>query len=188
MNKIILSTDRLNLRTWELDDLPLMAAINADPLVMEYFPSKQDLSRTKKMIDYINSHHEKYGYGLYAVEIKDTHEFIGFVGLDHPAFNIPGLKPQSEVIEIGWRLSSKQWNHGYATEAASAVLRYAFTILNIDEIFSFTTITNVRSRRVMEKIGLHHSSTDDFDHPKLDINSPLLRHVLYRLTKTEYKK
>lgn len=166
-----------------------MTAINADALVMEHFPSTLDLIRIQKMIDYIIQHHEKFGYGLYAVEIKATHEFIGFVGLDHPSFEIPNVKPKkSGVVEILWRLSSKHWNNGYATEAAKAVLNYAFTELKLDEIFSFAVTANTRSRRVMEKIGLHHSEYDDFDHPKLDEVSPLRRHVLYRLTREEYNK
>lgn len=188
MSHIILSTDRLNLRTWQPADVAQMSAISADPLVMEYFPSIQNAERTQQMIEYIAKHFEQYGYGLYAVELKNT-GFIGFVGLDHPAFEIPGLDvPRSEVIEIGWRLSSKHWNKGYATEAAKAVLHYAFTTLNIDQICSFTTVENHRSRRVMEKIGLHHSKTDDFDHPNIDMNHPLKRHVLYRLKQSEYKK
>jgi len=187
MSNIILSTERLNLRTWQATDIPLMAAINADPLVMEHFPSTQDLMRTQKMIDYIIQHYEKHGYGVYAVETKDTHQFIGFVGLDHPLFEIPNLKPKkSEVVEILWRLSSEHWNKGYATEAATAVLRYAFTELKLDEVFSFSVVANSRSRHVMEKIGLHHSEDDDFDYPKLDESSPLRRHVLYRLTQEEY--
>ncbi len=90
------------------------------------------------------------------------------------------------IVEIGWRLSSHHWGKGYATEAAKAVLRYAFTELNLIEIISFTVKANTKSRRVMEKIGLHHSVADDFDHPKLDENSPLRRHALYRLTRDNY--
>ncbi|NYO85721.1 GNAT family N-acetyltransferase, partial [Escherichia coli] len=83
-------------------------------------------------------------------------------------------------------LSSKLWNLGYATEVAQAVLHYAFTSLNIPEVVSFTTVNNLASRRVMEKIGLHHNTKDDFDHPKLEPNSPLRRHVLYRLSRADY--
>ncbi len=89
-------------------------------------------------------------------------------------------------MEIAWRLAAKFWSKGYATEAAKAVLNYALTELNIPEIFSFTAVANTKSQRVMEKIGLHHSDDDDFDHPKLDKNSPLSRHVIYRLTDEEY--
>lgn len=196
IQKIILITDHLILRTWKASDIPLMAAISSDPLVMEYFPAKQDIAATQALVDHINQHYEKFGYALYAVEIKDTHDpnlkhvgtrFIGFVGLNHPPFEIPNFQPKGlPIVEIGWRLSSKHWGKGYATEAASAVLHYAFTELNLNEIISFTVAANIKSRRVMEKIGLHHSEEDDFDHPKLEENSPLKRHVLYRLTRDDY--
>lgn len=139
------------------------------------------------MVNHINQHYEKFGYAPYAVEIKDTHEFIGFFGLNHPPFEILNFQPKGfPIVEIGWRLSSKHWGKGYATEAAKAVLHYAFTELNLSEIISFTVVANTKSRRVMEKIGLHHSEKDDFDHPKLGEDNPLRRHVLYRLTRTEY--
>lgn len=187
MEKIILTTKRLILRTWKPSDIPLMAAISSDPLVMKYFPAIQDMTATKALIDHINQHYEKFGYATYAVEIKETHEFIGFVGLNHPSFEIPNFQPSGlPIVEIAWRLSSQYWGKGYATEAAKAVLHYAFTELNLSEIISFAVQTNVKSRRIMEKIGLHHSEEDDFDHPKLGNDSSLKRHALYRLTRNEY--
>jgi RimJ/RimL family protein N-acetyltransferase len=186
--KVILTTDRLILRTWKPSDIPLMAAISSDPLVMEHFPATQDIAATQALIDHINQHYEKFGYTAYALETKDTHEFIGFVGLSHPPFEIPNFQPKGlPIVEIGWRLSSNHWGHGYATEAAKAVLHYAFTELNLSEIISFTVVANIKSRRVMQKIGLHHSETDDFNHPKLEENSPLKRHVLYRITRDNYR-
>lgn len=188
-SKIILTTDRLILRTWKTSDLPLMTAISSDLLVMEHFPAIQDITATQALIDRITQHYEKFGYALYAVETKDTHKFIGFVGLNQPSFEIPNFVPKGlPIVEIGWRLSAKHWGTGYATEAAKAVLRYAFTELNLSEIISFTVTANAKSRRVMEKIGLHYSEADVFDHPKLENNSPLKKHVLYRLTKNEYLK
>ena len=188
MAKIILSTKRLILRTWEPSDVPWMTAISSNPRVMEHFPVLQDNAATQALIDHINQHYETFGYALYAVEIKDTHEFIGFVGLNHPSFEIPNFQPKGlPIVEIGWRLSSKHWGQGYATEAAKAVLHYAFTELDLPEIISFTVPANTKSRHVMEKIGLHHSEADDFDHPKLEENSPLKRHVLYRLTRDDYQ-
>lgn len=187
--KVILTTNRLILRTWKPSDIPLMAAISSDPLVMEYYPAIQDITATQALIDHINQHYEKFGYSAYAVEIKDTHEFIGFVGLNHPSFEIPNFQPISlPIVEIGWRLSSKHWGQGYATEAAEAVLHYAFTKLNLGEIISFTVVANTKSRRVMEKIGLHHSEADDFNHPKINENSPLKQHVLYRITRANYQR
>ena len=187
--KIILTTDRLILRTWKASDIPLMTAISSDPMVMEHFPAIQDSAATQGLINHINQHYEQFGYALYAVEIKDTHEFIGFVGLNQPPFEIPNFQPKGlPIVEIGWRLSSKHWGQGYATEAAKAVLHYFFTELDLNELISFTVAANANSRRVMEKIGLHHSEANDFDHPKLEEDSPLKRHVLYRLTRDNYQE
>ena len=165
----ILETDRLILRTWNDDDLQPMLTINQDPKVMEYFPGLQDLQMTKNFIDKVNTHFEKHGYSLYATVRKDTDEFICFIGL-----------------QIGWRLSSNHWGKGFATEGAKAVLDYAFRELKMPEIVSFTAAGNAKSIKVMQKIGLQHNESDDFDHPKLDDTSPLKRHVLYRLNRNDY--
>ena len=178
----ILETDRLLLRTWDDHDLQPMLAINQDPKVMEYFPELQNLEATKKLIIRINNHFEKYGYTVYATERKDSSECIGFIGLFTPEFE----SHFTPTTEIGWRLSSKHWGQGFATEGAQAVLDYAFKELKIPEIVSFTAAGNAKSIRVMEKIGLQHNENDDFDHPKLDDDSPLKRHVLYRLRREKY--
>lgn len=185
-SNVILTTERLILRTWTPKDVYPMSLISTDPQVMEYFPYIQDLKATERLVEHINQHQLTYGYALYAVEIKNTKEFIGFVGLNHPSFDIPHFTPKGmPIVEIGWRLSSTHWNKGYATEAAKAVLGYSFTELNLNEIISFTASGNSKSRKVMEKIGLQHDETDDFDHPKLAEDSPLRKHVLYRLTKDQ---
>jgi len=178
----ILETDRLILRTWVDEDLEQMLAINQDPKVMEYFPSLQDLEMTKNFIDKVNAHFENHGYSLYATVRKDTGEFIGFIGLFTPEFE----SHFTPAIEIGWRLSSNHWGQSFATEGAKAVLDYAFRELKIPEIVSFSATGNAKSIRVMQKIGLKHNEADDFYHPKLDDTSLLKRHVLYRLTRTQY--
>ncbi|MEE9452670.1 MAG: GNAT family N-acetyltransferase [Gammaproteobacteria bacterium] len=178
----ILETERLILRTWRASDLEPMCKINQDPKVMAYFPGLQDRATTKQFIDKVTAHYQKNNYALYATQLKSTHEFIGFIGLDRVNFSAHF----TPAIEIGWRLSSKHWNKGYATEGAKAVLHYAFTTLDIPEIISFTVTGNTPSRRVMEKIGLSHNVSDDFAHPKLGDDSPLQQHVLYRLTKAVY--
>ncbi|PCI75540.1 GNAT family N-acetyltransferase [Candidatus Aerophobetes bacterium] len=179
----ILETERLILRTWIDTDLQPMCAINQDPKVMQYFPSLQDLDATKHLITKINAHFDTYGYSLYAAVRKDTDEFIGFIGL----LNVNFKAHFTPATEIGWRLASNQWGQGFATEGAKAVLDYAFKTLEIPEIVSFTATDNAPSKRVMEKIGLSRQKSDDFDHPKLNDNSPLKRHVLYRLTKEQYQ-
>lgn len=174
---IIIETPRLILRTWEDADFEPMCRINQDPEVMRYFPDLQDRVETKQFIHKVNAHFDQYGYGLYATQLKETGEFIGFIGL----LNVIFIAHFTPAVEIGWRLALAHWGRGYATEGAKAVLDYAFNTLAIPEIVSFTTVENQRSRRVMEKIGLKHDPADDFDHPNLTTDSPLLRHVLYRL-------
>lgn len=178
----ILETPRLILRTWQEADLEPMALIDQDKKVCQFLPGIGSKSATKAGIERIIAHYKEKGFSLYAVELKSTGELIGFLGLMTPSFEAHFIP----AVEIGWRLSSTHWNQGYATEGAKAVLDYAFTSLNLPEVVSFTAVNNQASRRVMEKIGLHHNTKDDFDHPKLEPNSPLRRHVLYRLSRADY--
>lgn len=178
----ILETDRLILRTWKPADVDLMAAIDQDPKVCQYLPAIGNQAATEAGIQRMIKHYEEHGFGLYAVELKENGEFIGFLGLSVPSFEAHF----TPAVEIGWRLASKHWGKGYATEAAKAVLCYGFLTLNLNEIVSFTVANNTASRRVMEKIGLQYDPKDDFDHPRLAADSPLRRHVLYRLSKEKY--
>lgn len=178
----IIETNRLILRTWTEEDIDPMTAIDQDPRVCEFLPGIGNREATKADIQRNIQHYAQHGFCLYAVEIKSTHEFIGWIGLNIATFEAHF----TPATEIGWRLDSRHWNKGYATEGAKAVLQYAFTKLNLNEIVSFTTVNNKASRRVMEKIGLHRNVQDDFDHPKLDKSHSLCKHVLYRLSKTKF--
>ena len=185
--KTILTTERLILRTWQESDVMLMTQISSDPEVMAHFPATQDYAATQGLVQRVQAHYLKWGYGLYAVEIRATGEFIGFVGLSQPSFEIPGFEPNGlPIVEIGWRLAKQHWGKGYAPEAANAVLEYGFTVLALPEIISFTVVANSPSRRVMEKIGLHHDAVDDFKHPNIAEDNSLCHHVLYRLTRDAY--
>lgn len=175
-----LETDRLILRDMQESDLDAMAVISADPKVMHYFPATQTREETAALIQCIIAHQKQHGYSLYACELKSTGEMIGFVGLlyrTRDELAIPGMPG----TEIGWRLAAKHWNQGYATEAAKAVLRYAFEILDLNEVVSFTAEINQPSIRVMQKIGLTHNPGDDFMHPQIASDHVLAKHVLYRL-------
>lgn len=184
----IIETPRLILRTFEDSDIESMLAINQDEQVMRYFPSTVDEEGTRALVAHIQKHYETYGYCLYATELKSDNTFIGFVGLNVPFFEIPNFKPQGQpTVEIGWRLSSSHWGKGYAPEAATHVLKLAFEEIGLDEVISFTAKINQPSIRVMEKIGLTNNPQDNFIHPKLDKASPLLEHVLYRLTKSQFQ-
>jgi len=133
------------------------------------------------MIERIGAHFLQYGYGLWAAELRETSAFVGFIGLNVPAFDAPFTPHTNPWVEIGWRLAFDYWGRGLAPEGARAVLHHAFKTLNFEEIVAFTVPANQRSRRVMEKLGMTHNPADDFDHPRLDEGHPLRRQVLYRI-------
>jgi RimJ/RimL family protein N-acetyltransferase len=173
----ILGTERLILRNWRAADRPPFAQMNADPLVMEFMPATLSNSESDLLVDKIEQHFQTHGFGLFAAELRASHSFIGYIGLAVPSFQAR-FTPR---VEVGWRLSAIHWGQGLATEGAHEVMRYAFGVLKLDDLISFTAQANVRSRRVMEKVGMTHDPADDFDHPKLPEGHPLRRHVLYRL-------
>jgi RimJ/RimL family protein N-acetyltransferase len=175
-------TDRLILRRWQDSDREPFAAMNADPQVMEYFPAMLTRAESDTMVDRIEEHFEQYGYGLWALEVARTSEFIGFTGLSTPRFDAPFMP----ATEIGWRLAQPAWGHGYASEAARHAVRYGFEQAGLAEILSWTATQNVRSRAVMERLGMTRDPADDFDHPRIPEGSPLRRHVLYRLTRQRW--
>ena len=175
----LIQTHRLILRKWKEEDLVPFAKLNACNHVCQFLPKTLSKKESDELATRIRSHFNKHGFGLFAVERKDNKQFVGFTGLSIPGFEAHFMP----AVEIGWRLSYKNWGKGLATEAALAVRDYAFNKLNLDEIVSFTTDKNIASRRVMEKIGMNHSIEDDFDHPSLPVGHRLNRHVLYRLKK-----
>jgi ribosomal-protein-alanine N-acetyltransferase len=174
---MVVTTERLILRRWRDADREPFARLNADPRVMEFMPSVLSRSESDALIDRIESDFDLHGFGVCAVELREDASFLGFVGL-----NVPGFEAAfTPCVEIAWRLAADYWGHGFATEGARAIVRYAFDTLRLNALVSFTVPANVRSRRVMEKIGMTHDPAEDFDHPKLMPGHPLRRHVLYRL-------
>ena len=169
-----LQTDRLLLRRWRDSDRLPFQAMNANPRVMEFFPSLLSLEESDALIDRAQSHFDRHGYGPFAVELLEDHSFIGFIGLSIPNFDGPFMP----AVEVGWRLAFDSWGRGLATEGARAVVRYGFEELGLDSLVSFTVPANIRSRRVMETIGMTHDPRDDFDHPRMPEGHPLRRHVL----------
>jgi RimJ/RimL family protein N-acetyltransferase len=172
----MLETERLLLRPWRDEDREPFARMNADPRVMEFFPATLTAQETDAMLERVHSHLERHGFGWWAAELKEAGAFIGFIGLAVPYFE----SHFTPCVETGWRLAAEYWGRGLATEGALAALRYGFEELGLAEIVSFTTVGNVRSRRVMEKLGMTHDPSDDFDHPRIAEGHPLRRHVLYR--------
>jgi RimJ/RimL family protein N-acetyltransferase len=171
-----LRTDRLLLRRWRPDDRPAFARLNSDARVVEYLVGALSRQESDALADRIEAHFEQHGFGLWAVEVPGITPFAGFIGLAIPRFEAHF----TPCVEIGWRLDAAHWNRGYATEGARAALQFGFESLQLKEIVSFTAEANVRSRRVMEKLGMTRAPGDDFDHPRLPAGHPLRRHVLYR--------
>jgi RimJ/RimL family protein N-acetyltransferase len=169
-----LQTDRLLLRRWIQADRGPFAALNADIRVMEHLPSVLTRAESDAMVERIDAHFERHGFGLWAVSVREGSPFIGFVGLAIPAFQAHF----TPCVEVGWRLAAEYWRRGYATEAARAAVAFGFGTLALNEIVSFTVPENERSRRVMERLEMTHDPADDFDHPRL---ADRRRHVLYRL-------
>jgi ribosomal-protein-alanine N-acetyltransferase len=171
-----LTTGRLVLRPWRNADLAPFRALNADPAVMQYFPSVLDAAQSDAVADRIRQGLADREFGFWAVEAPGVAGFIGFVGLSVPGFSAHF----TPCIEIGWRLAAEHWRKGYASEAAAAALRHAFGTLQLGEVVSFAVAANRPSIAVMQRIGMSHDPADGFDHPNLPIGSPLRRHVLYR--------
>ena len=172
----MLRSKRLVLRRFDDADLPRFAALNADPVVMEHFPRTRDAAETLRFMERANEEIDRRGYGLWAVERSDTDAFVGFTGLHHH----DGDTHPFPCVEVGWRLHRDAWGHGFATEAAEAAIAHGLDI-GVRDIVSFTVPANTKSRAVMARLGLTHDPSDDFDHPNLPSDSPLRRHVLYRL-------
>ena len=164
-----IQTERLVLRRWRASDREPFAALNADPVVMEHFPAMLSREESDAFAERIEAHFERHGYGLWAVEVDGA--FVGYTGLSWAE----GL-PFSPFLEVGWRLSTVAWGHGYATEAARAALEVGLE--QVDSVVSFTATRNERSWRVMERLGMRRES--EFDHPRVPDSSPLKRHYLYR--------
>lgn len=180
---IEIETARLRLRQWRESDRAPFAAMNADAEVMEFFPSVQSREASDASIDAWQSQLAQRGWSNWAVEVLSSGVFIGSVGLSIPR----RVLPFSPCVEVGWRLARPHWGHGYATEGARAALRVAFERLALDEIVSFTSVVNSRSRAVMERIGMRNAR-QDFEHPGVPENHPLRPHCLYRITRAQWNE
>ncbi len=171
-----LETDRLILRQWKDSDLPLFYELNSSQKTMEYFPNTLTKDQSDQLALRIQKELREKPYGLWAVELKEGASFIGFIGLHYQDFKAHF----TPCIEIGWRLHFPFWGKGYATEGAKHVLNYAHNVLKIKEVVSFTSKSNFRSIRVMEKLGMTYDKNDDFLHPNVPKGHPISLHVLYR--------
>ena len=175
----MLRTERLLLRRWTERDRAAFHALNCDPAVMATIGPVMSRAESDAFLNRIEARFDEHGFGLWCVELVDggEREPIGFTGLAVPWFR--------DGVEVGWRIRSGFWGHGYAPEAARACLAYGFDVVGLDEIISFTARINDKSQRVMEKLGMVRDESADFDHPSVPETSPLRPHVLYRLTRPE---
>lgn len=181
---IVLRTERLILRDWRDADVAPFAALNADPEVGQFILGPLERTKSDALADRIRIAIAERGWGLWAVEIVGGEPFIGFTGITPINFEA-AFAP---ATEIGWRLARSAWGHGYATEAANAVLAHAFETLGFDALVSITATINRRSRRVMERIGMRYDPAGDFDHPAIAPDHPISRHVLYRLDAADWRR
>lgn len=180
--RLCLQTGRVLLRPWRASDRAPFAAINADPRVMEHFPSRLSQPDSDALADRIEAHFGEHGFGPWALEIPGVTEFAGFVGLLKVSFTAHF----TPAVEIGWRLHADLWGRGYAGEAAARALRHGFTELGLPEVVSFTVPANLRSLAVMQRLGMHYDIREDFLHPRLPPEHPLRLHRLYRIGREEW--
>jgi RimJ/RimL family protein N-acetyltransferase len=174
MNAYTITTERLGLRRWADSDVKPCSELNCDPEVMKFFPKMLTGRETVEMIQRIKQHFEKNNFGLFAVDRLETGEFIGFSGLYIPGFN-DFFTP---CVEIGWRFKKAVWGQGLATESAAACLNYGFEKMKMEKIVSFTSPLNIRSEKLMQRIGMEYVT--EFDHPQIEKSNLLCRHVLYQ--------
>jgi RimJ/RimL family protein N-acetyltransferase len=179
-----LETERLIIRPWKDEDREPFARLNADRQVMRYFPSVLTREKSDALIEIARERTQADGFCFSPIEEKVTGAFLGFVGLSRPRYARP--LPFDPCVEIGWRLARFAWGQGYATEAARAWVGFGFETLGLDEIVSFTTVTNEPSQRVMQRLGMHRDPNDDFLHPAIVPGHPLEPHVLYRLSRNDW--
>ncbi len=168
-----MQTERLLMRRWRESDREPFAALNGDPETLKYFPGTLDRAASDALIDRIEAGFGERGFGLWALEVAASGQFIGFTGLNPMPDGVPG----AGGMEVGWRLARTAWHHGYATEAARAALTVAFDGVGLDEIWSMTAVLNEPSQAVMRRLGLTEAAR--FDHPRVPAGSPVRPHVLY---------
>ena len=177
-----LFTNRLKLAVFSQSHVSELVRLNADPEVMRYFPATLSSEESAALLQRIIEHQRINEYSLFALHLKESDAFVGWCGL----MKVPFSAHFTPAVEVGWRLNKIFWGKGLAPEAAKSVLRFGFLELGLSEIVSFTAELNQPSIRVMQKIWMKCNPEDTFDHPKLPVNHPLQRHILYRSQKTDW--
>jgi len=173
---ITLESERVLLRHWQPSDLEPWIAMNQDPETLRYFPRTRTREESEESYERLRANLLIDSFGIWAAEEKSSGEFMGFIGLSQ--LELPEIT-FTPCNEIGWRLAKRYWGKGYATEAAQVAFDYVRNELSIGEIFSITSVLNQPSINVMKKIGLRERPELEFDHPRVEVGSPLRRHVVY---------
>ena len=181
MTKLL--TDRLILRNWQETDYEPFAVMNADPRVMEFFPSLRSRAESDETAKRLQAHIDRHGFGFWALERRDNDRFIGFTGI----VNVDFEAAFTPAVEIGWRLPVDQWGQGFASEAARCSLAVAFNDLGLEEVVSYAVVQNKRSRGVMERLGMHRDPAFDFDHPLVPQDWSMKRFAFYRIGAADYR-
>jgi len=171
-----LRTQRLVLRRWRAEDLAPFAELNADPDVMAHMQKTMSREESDAFVARIEEEFDDCGFGLWAVEVPNHSPFIGFVGLHRVPFDAPF----TPAVEVGWRLAREHWGYGFVTEAARSAVRFGLEEVGLDEIVSFTNPDNVRSWKVMERLGMIRDPSSDFEHPNVPTGHWLRPHIFYR--------
>ncbi len=174
MPEYIFTSQRLGIRNWDFNDTQSLFEINNDDDVMEFFPFKPSKQDTQDFIFRMQEMQKEKGFCYFAVDILETNEFIGFIGLCEQTY----LEELGSFVDIGWRLKKSSWNQGYATEGAKACLDYGFNTIGLEKIYSVAPEINKKSELIMKKIGMQRIKT--FDHPKLTDYKELVSCVLYK--------
>jgi RimJ/RimL family protein N-acetyltransferase len=183
MRGLTLTTRRLLLRPWRYADREPFAAMSADPQVMAHFPARLTRAESDALVERFEQSFAKRGWGWFAIEQRATGQFLGVAGMAYVRFDAPF----TPAVEIGWRLARPAWGRGIATEAATAVVTFAFDEVGLDEVVAIAVPANERSLAVMRRLGMTRDDSADFDHPLVSDTS-LRGHVLYRLTAEQWAR
>ncbi|NPV19440.1 GNAT family N-acetyltransferase [Bradyrhizobium aeschynomenes] len=177
-----IGSQRLILREWRDEDRAPFAAMSADPAVMQFLRALPTRQACDQWIDFQIAHQAEHGFGFWVVETRASGAFLGAVGLFRVFFDA-SFTP---AVEIGWRLARHAWGQGIASEAARAALDFGFNTLGLDEIIAYAAPANQASQNVMRKLGMIRDEASDFDHPRVEADSPLRRQVMYRLSRAAW--
>lgn len=172
-----LETERLILREWRDDDLGPFHAIRQDPRVMATLGPLQSKKEVVETINRMQELQSELGHCFWVVADKDSQHLMGWCGLIRGGEGTP----VKNKLEIGWTLAFDSWGHGFATEAAKTAMHWSFETFPQEAVWSITSENNIRSQSVMKKLGMDYQPELDFDHPKVDPDSELLRHVTYKI-------